>query len=326
MILVCGGAGYIGSHMCKLLREKQINHLVFDNLERGHKDAIQASPFVQGDLRNPADIDQVFKNHKIDLVMHFAAYIEVGESTKDPSIFWQNNVLAVHNLLEAMRTNQVGKFVFSSTAAVYGEPVQIPIQEGDQKEPTNPYGATKLTVERMLQSYDSAYDLKSVCLRYFNACGCDPDGILGEDHRPETHLIPRILLAARGDSGFKVFGTDYPTPDGTCIRDYVHVCDLAEAHLLAIQHLQAGGSSDQFNLGSGSGYSVKEVLTAAERVVGQSIPVEYADRREGDPAKLVASSDKIRSKLGWTPKFTNLEEIIGHQWSWMQANPVGYKD
>lgn len=327
MVLVCGGAGYIGSHMVKLLRKKGIEHVVFDNLERGHRSAVGASEFVQGDLRNPDDIEAVFAKYPIKTVMHFAAYIEVGESVKDPAPFWTNNVRAVWNLLDAMRRHGVEQFVFSSTAAVYGEPTTVPIPETHGKAPTNPYGATKWAVEMMLQGFEAPYGIRSVCLRYFNACGSDPDCEIGEDHRPETHLIPRILLAASGKSGnVTVFGTDYDTPDGTCIRDYVHVCDLADAHLLAIQHLDGGGKSEQFNLGSGQGYSVKEVIDAVRTTVGKDFPVAYGERRAGDPARLIASSEKIRTTLGWDPKYTDLTETVGHAWRWMQANPDGYKD
>ncbi len=313
--------------MVKLLRQQQIPHLVFDNLERGHRAAVNESLFVQGDLRNPDDIAKVFADYEITTVMHFAAYIEVGESVVDPAPFWTNNVRAVWNLMEAMKANGVSQFVFSSTAAVYGEPTVVPIPEDHAKAPTNPYGATKWAVEMMLQGYGQAYGIRSVCLRYFNACGCDPEGELGEDHRPETHLIPRILLAASGKAGsVTIFGTDYETPDGTCIRDYVHVSDLAAAHLLAVRHLDSGGGSDVFNLGSGAGYSVKEVIEAVREVVGHEFPVAVGERRAGDPARLIASSEKIRSTLGWKPQYDDLREIVGHAWAWMQANPNGYGD
>jgi len=328
MVLVVGGAGYIGSHVIKMLRERAIPHLVFDNLERGHRSAVQSSPLFEGDLRSREDLSRVFtENPEIDTVMHFAAYIEVGESVQDPSKFYFNNVYGVLLLLEAMRDHGVGQFVFSSTAAVYGEPQEVPIPETHPKSPTNPYGDTKLAVERMLAAFDRAYGLRSVCLRYFNAAGSDPDGVLGEDHRPETHLIPRILLAASGKAPqITVFGTDYDTPDGTCLRDYVHVMDLADAHLRAIDHLRSGKPSDQFNLGSGNGYSVKEMIAAAEAVVGEQIPVAFGPRREGDPARLIASSAKAREGLGWQPQWTDMKDIVGHAWAWMSANPDGYPD
>ncbi|QYK53616.1 MAG: UDP-glucose 4-epimerase GalE [Fimbriimonadaceae bacterium] len=325
MILVCGGAGYIGSHMIKLLRAEGIDHVVFDNLERGNAPAVKDSRFEKGDLRNRADIARVLDQYPISLVMHFAAYIEVGESVKDPSAFWENNVIAVWNLLEESRKRDIKQIVFSSTAAVYGEPSMIPIPEDHPKNPANPYGETKLAVERMLGGYNDAYGMRSVCLRYFNACGADPAGELGEDHRPETHLIPRVLLAAAGRAPeITVFGTDYETPDGTCIRDYVHVSDIADAHLLAIRYLENGGESNQFNLGSGNGFSVKEVISAAKEVVGHDFPVGYGSRRAGDPARLIADSAKARQVLGWEPKFDDVKVCVQHAWNWMQANPDGY--
>lgn len=325
MILVCGGAGFIGSHMAKRLRQEGVAHVVFDNLERGNRPAVAGSPFEQGDLRNPQDIERVFATYPITLAMHFAAYIEVGESVQDPAKFWDNNVSAVWNLLEACRRHGVAQFVFSSTAAVYGEPQVVPIPEDHPKNPTNPYGDTKLAVERMLAAYGRAYGIRSVCLRYFNACGSDPEGELGEDHRPETHLIPRILLAASGKAPeVTVFGTDYDTPDGTCIRDYVHVCDLADAHLKAIRYLDAGGESAQFNLGSGNGFSVKQVIDAVRAVTGRDFTVKYGDRRAGDPARLVADSTRARAVLGWNPQFDDVETCVRHAWAWMQAHPDGY--
>lgn len=325
MILVCGGAGYIGSHMAKRLRQEGVDHVIFDNLERGNEGAIGGSQFFRGDLRNRDDVAAVFEQYDIHLVMHFAAYIEVGESVKEPAKFWENNVTAVWNLLEECRARGVEQFVFSSTAAVYGEPSVVPIPEDHPKNPTNPYGDTKLAVERMLAGYGRAYGLRSVCLRYFNACGSDPEGELGEDHRPETHLIPRILLAAAGRAPeITVFGTDYDTPDGTCIRDYVHVWDLVDAHLRAVRYLEAGGASDQFNLGSGNGFSVREVLDAVRSVTGVDFPVKYGDRREGDPARLVADSTRARTVLGWSPEFDDVAVCVRHAWDWMVAHPAGY--
>lgn len=322
-----GGAGYIGSHMVQLLGARGIDHAVFDNLERGHRAAVGGSQFFEGDLRNPAQIGAALDAFRPTVVMHFAAYIEVGESVKDPAKFWQNNVVAVLNLLEAMRERGIDQFVFSSTAAVYGEPVEVPIPENHPKAPTSPYGASKWTVEMMLQGYQAAYGLRSACLRYFNACGCDPEGRIGEAHDPETHLIPRILLAALGRAEkVTVFGTDYDTPDGTCIRDYVHVCDLADAHLLALEHLASGGDSDVFNLGSGEGFSVKEVIDAVKLVTGRDFEIEYGQRRAGDPARLIASSEKIRSTLGWNPVYTDLRETVGHAARWFTEHPDGYED
>jgi UDP-glucose 4-epimerase len=326
MILVVGGAGFIGSHMVKRLAQAGEPFLVFDNLERGHRAARRGAPLVEGDLRSKSDLDAVLASNEIDLVMHFAAYIEVGESVTVPAAFWENNVVGVHNLLEAMRRHRVGRFIFSSTAAVYGEPVRVPIDEGHPTAPTSPYGDTKLAVERMLAAYDRAYGLRSVCLRYFNAAGADPDGEIGEDHRPETHLLPRLLLAALGRGQFSVFGDDYPTDDGTCVRDYVHVCDLVEAHLLAAHWLREGGASEVFNLGNGQGHSVREVVRAAERMIGREIQVGQGPRREGDPARLVASSEKARRVLGWEPKYGEIDRIVADAWRWFSTRPGGYQD
>lgn len=328
MILVVGGAGYIGSHMAKRLRQLGEEHIIFDNLERGHRAAIGSSPFIQGDLRQPDQIKKAFAENSIDTVMHFSSYIEVGESVKDPAAFWDNNVTGTLNLLEAMREAGVHRIVFSSTAAVYGEPEQVPIPEDHPKRPESPYGWSKLAVEQVLSSYAEAYGLNSVCLRYFNAAAADPEGELGEDHRPETHLIPRILLAAQGRAPeIKIFGTDYATLDGTCIRDYIHVWDLAEAHWKAIQYLrqQTGGSFLACNLGYGHGYSVREVIEAAREVTGEPIPAQEVERRPGDPAQLIADSRLAQERLGWVPQHDNLRQIIQHAWTWMQANPGGYQ-
>lgn len=325
MILVVGGAGYIGSHMCKRLREAGEAHVVFDNFEQGHRAALMGSPSMQGDLRNPADLERAFAEHSIDVVMHFAAYISVGESVREPGKYWRNNTAGVLNLLEAMRGAGVSKFVFSSTAAIFGEPEYVPIDEGHPKAPTSPYGQSKLAVEAMLGDYDMGHELKSVCLRYFNAAGASPDGELGEDHTPEEHLIPVAMQAALGRrAGLKLFGTDYPTPDGTCVRDYIHILDLAEAHLLAVKHLRSGGDSRRYNLGNGVGFSVREVIEMVERVSGLSIPCEEAPRRPGDPATLVAASDCIRADWGWSPKYPELETIVRHAWAWFESRPNGY--
>lgn len=318
MILVVGGAGYIGSHMLKLLREEGEAHLVFDNLEQGHEEALQGSPLFRGDLRNPEDLKRVFaENPGIDLVMHFAAYISVGDSVREPSRYFQNNTTAVIGLLDAMREAGISKFVFSSTAAIFGEPKYVPIDEDHPKSPESPYGDTKLMVERILSAFDTAYDLKAVCLRYFNAAGADPDGVIGEDHQPETHLIPVAILAAMGKApGLKLFGTDYDTPDGTCVRDYIHVLDLAQAHLLAVRHLRAGGDSRRYNLGNGQGFSVRQVIDAVQKVTELTVPYEEAPRRPGDPARLIAASDRIRAEWGWNPAYPELETIVGHAWNW----------
>lgn len=326
MILVVGGAGYIGSHMLKVLREAGESHIVFDNLERGHKAAIQDSPLEVGDLRNPADLKALFAKYPdIDVVMHFAAYAYVGESVFEPGKYWENNTTGVLQLLEAMREAGVGKFVFSSTCATFGEPDYVPIDEAHPQRPVNPYGESKLAVEKILNGYDVAHQLRSVCLRYFNAAGADPDGVLGEDHRPETHLIPAAVFAATGKlPPLKIFGSDYDTPDGTCVRDYIHILDLCQAHMLAVKHLRAGGDSRKYNLGNGQGFSVKEVVDLVSEVVGKPVPFEWAPRRAGDPAKLIGGSTKIRADWGWTPQYPDLKTIVQHAWNWFEANPEGY--
>lgn len=324
MVLVCGGAGYIGSHMVKRLRQAGIPHLVLDNLRKGHRAAVGASEFVEADLREPASLEAL-AGRPINCVMHFAASIEVGESVADPSGYYQNNVVAAWNLLEWARAAGVQRVIFSSTAAVYGEPQVVPIPESHPKSPTSPYGDTKWAVERMLEAYDRAYGVRSVRLRYFNAAGADPEGELGEDHDPETHIIPRVALAALGRGpGLKVFGSDYPTPDGTCVRDYVHVNDLADAHLLAYRHLAGGGGSVAYNLGHGTGFSVLDVVGAVESVHGAPIPFELADRRPGDPAFLVADSQAIRRDWGWTPRWTEVADMVSHAYGWLKAHPRGY--
>lgn len=327
MILVIGGAGYIGSHMLKLLRDEGEEHLVLDNFEQGHRGALQGSPSVQGDLRSRADLDRVFSENKIDVVMHFAAYISVGESVREPFKYWDNNTVGVLNLLEAMRGHGIDKLVFSSTAAIFGEPQYVPIDEDHPKKPTSPYGDSKLAVERMLDSYDRGYGFKSACLRYFNAAGADPDGQIGEDHSPEEHLIPVAILSALGKRPpMKIFGTDYDTPDGTCVRDYIHILDLAQAHLLAVRHLRNSGDSRRYNLGNGQGFSVKQIIETTQEVIDRKIPHEYGPRRPGDPAKLIASSDKIRNDWGWKPRYTDVREIIQHAWNWHRTHPEGYAD
>lgn len=326
-VLVCGGAGYIGSHLVKALRQAGREHVVLDNFSKGHRAAVEGSPVVEADLNDLASVREVFAKHDIGTVLHFAASIEVGESVQDPAPYWRNNVLAVHNLLGAMREAGVGQFVFSSTAAVYGEPQQVPIPEDHPKDPTNPYGDTKLAVERMVAGYGRAYGMRSVVFRYFNACGADPEGVLGEDHDPETHLIPRILLAVAGRAPqITVFGTDYPTEDGTCVRDFVHVADLAAAHVRAVDHLESGGASKTFNLGNGTGASVRQVLEAVEEVTGKPVPVAYGERRAGDPARLVADSSAVRREWGWEPRYPDVRDAVRHAWDWMQAHPDGYAD
>lgn len=321
-ILVVGGAGYIGSHAVLALKQAGYEVVIFDNLEYGHRelvDRVLDVELVVGDTRDPSALTALFSTHKIDAVMHFAAYIAVGESVTEPGMYYANNVVGTLNLLEAMRSAKIDKFVFSSTCAVYGVPQFTPLVEDHPFAPISPYATSKLMVENILADFDRAYGLRSVRFRYFNAAGADPSGRLGEDHSPETHLIPLVLLTAMGKrEHISVYGTDYPTPDGTCIRDYVHVQDLAAAHVLGLKHLLAGGDSQIFNLGNGNGFSVKEVIETAKQVTGKEIKVVYGDRREGDPPILVGSSDRVRQVLGWQPEYPGLAEIIAHAWQWHQ--------
>lgn len=316
-ILVCGGAGYIGSHVNKQLNLESYDTIVFDNLIYGHREAVKWGKFVQGNLCNETDIEAVFAHHLIDAVFHFAAYAYVGESVIQPEKYYYNNVVNTLNLLKVMRKHGCNQIIFSSTCATYGEPEKVPITEDMPQNPINPYGMTKLTVERIFQDYARAYGLKYVVLRYFNAAGADPDGEIGESHNPETHLIPLVLDAASGKRpDVKVFGTDYDTPDGSCIRDYIHVTDLASAHLLALHYLEKGRESEFFNLGNASGTSVLEVVDSVKRVTGRDFRVTLADRRAGDPAKLVGSSDKAQQILGWKPMFGDIDTIVEHAWRW----------
>jgi len=316
-VLVVGGAGYIGSHMVWLLGQKGVNVVTLDNLSSGHRDAVLHGRFVHGDIADRLILDKVFREHKFDAVMHFASFIQVGESVQDPAKYYQNNVVNTLRLLNAMHSYGVDKFIFSSTAAIFGEPAYTPIDEAHPKQPINPYGCSKLMVEQALADYGRAYGIKSVCLRYFNAAGAHPDGLLGERHDPETHLIPLVLQAASGRRPhITVFGRDYDTPDGTCIRDYIHILDLADAHWLALQYLQAGGKSTEYNLGNGNGYSVESVIQAARRITGKTIPVQEGQRRQGDPARLVANAAKIQRDLGWRPVYADLDDIVAHAWGW----------
>jgi UDP-glucose 4-epimerase len=321
-ILVTGGAGYIGSHAVLALKEAGYQVVIFDNLEYGHQELVETVlgvELITGDTRDRASIDRVFATHKIDAVMHFAAYIAVGESVAEPGMYYQNNVVGSLNLLESMRAAGVNKFVFSSTSAVYGIPQYTPIVEEHPFAPISPYATSKLMVENILSDFDTAHGLKSVRFRYFNAAGADPSGRLGEDHTPETHLIPLILLTALGKrEHISVYGTDYPTPDGTCIRDYIHVHDLAAAHVLGLKYLLEGGESQVFNLGNGNGFSVREVIETAKQVTGKEIKIVYGDRRAGDPSILVGSSDRVRRVLGWKPSYPDLQNIIAHAWQWHQ--------
>jgi UDP-glucose 4-epimerase len=328
MILVIGGAGYIGSHFAQMLRDRGEAHVIFDNLEQGHREAVRDSPLFMGDLRNPADLRRCFSEYPdIDVVMHFAAYIAVGESVRDPSKYFVNNTSAVLGLLEVLREVGIDKFVFSSTAAIFGEPQYVPIDESHPKHPESPYGESKLMVEKFCGAFDVAYGMRSVCLRYFNASGADPSGVLGEDHRPESHLIPLAIMAAQGRRGkLQVFGTDYETADGTCVRDYIHIVDLARAHLLAVKHLREGGNSRRYNLGNGTGFSVRQVLETVGQVAGTPVPWEPEQRRAGDPAVLIAASDQIKKDWGWQPEYPDLTTIVRHAWNWFEAHPNGYGD
>ena len=325
-LLVLGGAGYIGSHTALELIKKGHEVIVVDNLVTGYEKAIpDKAVFYQGDIRNFDFLDNLFKKEKIDAVIHFAAYSLVGESVTNPLKYYDNNLYGTKVLLEAMIKNNVNKIVFSSTAATYGEPENIPILESDRTCPTNPYGETKLAMEKMFHWASKAHGLSYVSLRYFNACGADANGQIGEAHNPESHLIPLVLQVPNGKrESVSIYGTDYDTPDGTCIRDYIHVTDLAQAHILAVEYLANGGESDIFNLGNGVGYSVREVIETARSVTGHPIPATEVPRRAGDPARLVASGEKAKKILGWEPKIKKLDEIIASAWKWHNAHPEGY--
>ncbi len=327
-ILVLGGAGYIGSHTALELVKAGNEVVIADNLVTGYRKAIpEGAKFYEGDLRDSDFLDNLFHQEKIDAVIHFAAYSLVGESVTNPLKYYDNNLYGTKVLLEAMVKNNVGKIVFSSTAATYGEPENIPILESDRTCPTNPYGETKLAMEKMFKWTAEAHGLRYVSLRYFNACGADESGTIGEAHNPESHLIPLILQVPNGKrETISIYGTDYDTPDGTCIRDYIHVTDLAQAHILAVQYLNNGGESDIFNLGNGVGYSVREVIETARKVTGHPIPATETSRRAGDPARLVASSEKAKSVLGWKPVHDSLEEIIASAWNWHKNHPNGYDE
>ncbi|MGN0422265.1 MAG: UDP-glucose 4-epimerase GalE [Lachnospiraceae bacterium] len=327
-VLVLGGAGYIGSHTVYELIDNLAEVVIIDNLETGFVEAVHPSAkFYKGDLRNRAFLDEVLDKEKgIDAVIHFAANSQVGESMINPLKYYDNNLCGTKTLLDTLVAHGINKIVFSSTAATYGEPERVPIQETDKTEPTNTYGETKLSMEKMFKWVGKAHGLRFVSLRYFNACGAHVSGKIGEAHNPETHLIPLILQVPNGKrEHISVFGTDYPTKDGTCVRDYIHVTDLAQAHILAVKYLMAGNESDVFNLGNGVGFTVKEVIETAEKVTGQSIKVVEEGRRAGDPATLIASSQKARSVLGWKPEHDSLEEIIETAWNWHKAHPNGYQ-
>jgi UDP-glucose 4-epimerase len=315
-LLVTGGAGYVGGHAVRALLDAGHEVVVFDNLVYGHAETVPCE-LVVGDLADRPALDAVLGARQFDAVLHFAAYAFVGESVTEPAKYWRNNVAAGLELLDAMRAHGVLRLVFSSTCATYGYPDRVPVTEDESKKPESPYGESKLTFERVLASYARAYDLRSVSLRYFNAAGARPDGTLGEDHDPETHLIPLVLRVAAGLApSIKVFGTDYPTPDGTCIRDYIHVDDLASAHILALDAMGEPDACKAFNLGTGRGYSVREVVEACRRVTGRAIPVEEVARRPGDPAALYADNSRIRQALGWRPDYDDAESIVATAWQW----------
>jgi UDP-glucose 4-epimerase len=333
-ILVTGGAGYIGSHAADALLDAGHDVVVYDDLSAGHPEAVEALRagrdasrvgLVVGDIRDTDRLEAALRECRAAAVMHFAAWLAVADSVHDPIGYYRNNVLGALSVLEAMTRAGVGQFVFSSTCAVFGTPDRTPIEEDLDKRPINAYGETKLAIERALPHYERAYGLRFVALRYFNAAGADPGGRLGEDHSPEIHLIPRALEAASGGEPLKVFGTDYPTPDGTCLRDYIHVCDLANAHVGALGWLVEGRSSSYFNLGNGTPSSVRQVIAAVERVTGRRVPHEIAPRREGDPAALFASNARIRREVGWEPRFADLETIVDTAWRWHRAHPEGYR-
>lgn len=326
MILVCGGAGYIGSHTVYQLVDKGEEVVIVDNLETGHIEAVNPkAKFCNVDIRNEEELDKVFKENNITEVIHFAANSLVGESMTNPLKYFNNNVHGTEVLLKVMIANNVKKIVFSSTAAIYGEATRMPIVETDKTEPTNAYGETKLAMEKMMKWADIAHGVQYVSLRYFNVAGAHVTGSIGEDHSPETHLIPLILQVPLEKREFiSIFGEDYDTEDGTCIRDYIHVIDLANAHIRAVEYLRGGNSSDIFNLGNGNGFSVKEMIDAARKVTGHEIPAKICERRAGDPARLIASAEKARAVLNWKPEYTNVEDIISAAWNWHKNNPNGF--
>jgi len=325
-VLVTGGAGYVGSFSVRLLERSGHGVWVYDNLSKGHRGAVAEDRLIVGDLKDRQLLEKVLRDNQIDAVMHFAALAYVGESVEHPAVYYENNVVGTLSLLEAMRAVGVGRIVFSSTCATYGEPIEVPITENEKQQPINPYGFTKLVIERALADYTHAYGWGYAALRYFNAAGASADGEIGEDHEPETHLIPIILQVALGQrQHVSVFGDDYPTPDGTCIRDYIHVDDLATAHLAALERLDSG-TELKLNLGTGQGASVHEVIDACRRVTGHSIPADVSERRPGDPPALVAEASLARQTLGWQPKYTDVESIVESAWRWHQSHPNGFGD
>ena len=324
-ILVIGGAGYIGSHTARILADRGHDVVVFDSLELGHREAVEGLPLVVADYADRDALDRTIREHGVDAAMHFGAYASVGDSVADPAKYYENNIGGGLILLRALLDGGVRHLIFSSSAATYGEPQEIPIPEDHPQKTTNPYGETKLIYERILRDYDAAYGLKSVSLRYFNAAGADPAGRLGEDHDPEQHLIPLIIDAALGRrENIKIFGTDWDTADGTCLRDFVHIVDLADAHIRALDYLRAGGKTTAYNLGNSQGHTVKQAIEAVERVTGRTVNAVPAPRRPGDPARLVASCERIKAELGWQPQYPDIETIIDHAWRWREAHPHGY--
>ncbi len=325
-VLVTGGAGYVGSHAVKVLAAAGFEVVVLDSLVNGHREAVSEHVLVEADVSDTAVVRETIRRHAVTDVLHFAAFLSVGESVQAPARYYDNNVRKTLALLESVVEESVRRFVFSSTAAVYGTPRDVPIVEDHPTRPINAYGQTKLAIEHALPHYETAYGLRYTCLRYFNAAGADPSGELGEDHRPEIHLIPLALAAAAGARPpLEIFGDDYPTADGTCERDYVHVTDLAQAHVLALGRLAAGAQSTSYNLANGRAYSVRDVLDSVERVVGQPVPCHVVGRRSGDPAVLVASSQRAREELGWAPRFEAIDDIVRTAWQWHRTHPAGYR-
>ena len=323
-VLVTGGAGYIGSHAAKALNRAGYRVVVYDNLVAGHRAAVKFGDFVQGDITDVAAVRDALRRHEISAVMHFAAFLDVGESVREPARYYRNNVVGALSVLEAMAAERVGLFVFSSTCATYGEPIETPITETHPQRPINSYGESKLAIEHALPHFERAHGMRWVALRYFNASGADPDGEIGEDHSPEIHVIPRAIAAATGGEGLKVFGDDYPTPDGTCLRDYVHVSDLASAHVLALEAIAEVAKSGAYNLGTGHPHSVREVIDAVQRVTGRPVPWTLGPRRPGDPAVLYAAPHKAQQELHWTPRFADLETTVRTAWNWHREHPHGY--
>jgi UDP-glucose-4-epimerase GalE len=324
-VLVTGGAGYIGSHACKTLAAAGYEPVVFDNLRAGHRAAVRYGDLVEGDILDTSAVRAAIRRYEIQAVMHFAAFLDVGESVREPARYYRNNVGGALSVLEAMAAESVSLLVFSSTCATYGEPIETPIAETHPQQPINSYGETKLAIERALPHFERAHGMCWTALRYFNAAGADPDGELGEDHDPEIHLIPRALDAADGTARLEVFGDDYPTPDGTCLRDYIHVTDLADAHTKALEALAEAGRSGAYNLGTGRPHSVREVIDAVERVTGQAVSWSMAPRRPGDPAVLYAAPRKAQAELHWKPRFSELDTIVRTAWHWRRAHPHGYR-